>query len=75
MNLDNESIKKIRQLSLFTIIILIALWNFVILFVLIRFAIGFIFPLLHGGAIGFVLNVPMNLLEEKIFRNRYLIDK
>lgn len=33
------------------------------------------FPFLLGGAIAFVLNVPMNFLEEKIFRNRYLKDK
>ena len=75
MNLDNESIKKIRQLILFTIIILIALWNYAIIFGWIRFAFGIIFPFLLGGAIAFVLNVPMNFLEEKIFRNRYLKDK
>ena len=75
MNLDNESIKKIRQLILFTIVILIALWNYAIIFGWIRFAFGIIFPFLLGGAIAFVLNVPMNFLEEKIFRNKYLKDK
>ena len=32
-------------------------------------------PFLLGGAIAFVLNVPMNFLEEKIFGNRYLKEK
>ena len=75
MNLDNESIKKLRQLILFTIVILIALWNYAIIFKWIGFAFGIIFPFLLGGGIAFVINVPMNFLEEKIFRNRYLKDK
>ena len=75
MNLDKESMKKLRQLILFTIVILIALWNYNIIFGWIRFAFGIIFPFLLGGAIAFVLNVPMNFLEEKIFGNRYLKEK
>ena len=75
MNLDKENIKKLRQLILFTIVILIAFWNYNIIFGWIRFAFGIIFPFLLGGAIAFVLNVPMSFLEEKIFRNRYLKDK
>lgn len=75
MNLDKESIKKLRQLILFTIVILIALWNYAIIFEWIRFAFGIIFPFLLGGAIAFVLNVPMKFLEQKLFRNKYLKDK
>ena len=75
MNLDKENIKKLRQLILFTIVILIAFWNYNIIFGWIRFAFGIIFPFLLGGAIAFVLNVPMNFLEEKIFGNRYMKDK
>lgn len=75
MNLDKKSIKQLRQLILFTIVILIALWNYAIIFEWIGFAFGIIFPFLLGEAIAFVLNVPMNFLEEKIFRNKYLKDK
>ena len=75
MNLDNESIKKLRQLILFTIVILIALWNYAIIFEWIGAAFGIVFPFLLGGGIAFVLNVPMSFLEEKIFRNRYLKEK
>lgn len=75
MNFDDKSIKQLRQLILFTIVILIALWNYAIIFEWIGFAFGIIFPFLLGGAIAFVLNVPMNFLEEKIFRNKYLKEK
>lgn len=75
MNLDKKSIKQLRQLILFTIVILVAIWNYAIIFEWIGFAFGIIFPFLLGGAIAFVINVPMNFLEEKIFRNKYLKDK
>ena len=75
MNFDKESIKKLRQLILFTIVILIALWNYAIIFGWIRFAFGIIFPFLLGGAIAFVVNVPMSFLEEKLFRNKHMRDK
>lgn len=75
MNFDDKSIKQLRQLILFTIVILIALWNYSIIFEWIGFAFGIVFPFLLGGAIAFVLNVPMNFLEEKIFRNKYLKEK
>ena len=66
MNLDKENIKKLRQLILFTIVILIAFWNYNIIFGWIRFAFGIIFPFLLGGAIAFVLNVPMKNIPEQI---------
>ena len=67
--------RKLRELILFTIIILIALWNYLLIFEAIRFVFGIVFPFLLGGAIAFVLNVPMNFLEEKLFRNRFVRDK
>ena len=75
MNLDDKSIKQLRRLILFTIVILIALWNYAIIFGWIRFAFGIIFPFLLGGAIAFVLNVPMTFLEEKLFHNKYMKEK
>lgn len=75
MKLDKETIKKLRELILFTIIILIALVNYSLIFQAIRFVFGIIFPFLLGGAIAFVLNVPMSFFEELIFGNKYLKDK
>lgn len=72
MNLDRENMRKIKELILFTIIILIALWNYTLIFEAVVFIFGIVFPFLLGGAIAFVLNVPMNFLEEKIFGNRWM---
>ena len=44
MKLDKENMRKMRQLILFTIIILIALWNYKMIFDAIRFVFGIIFP-------------------------------
>lgn len=74
MNLSKENMKKMKELILFTVIILIALWNYELLFKWVKFAFGIIFPFLLGGGIAFVLNVPMNFLEKKIFGSRYTKD-
>lgn len=67
MKLDKENMRKMRQLILFTIIILIALWNYKMIFDAIRFVFGIIFPFLLGGGIAFVLNVPMSFLRKSCF--------
>ncbi|OUP83272.1 AI-2E family transporter [Lachnoclostridium sp. An169] len=75
MNLDRENMRKIKELILFTIIVLIALWNYGIIIDAVVFVFGIIFPFLLGGGIAFVLNVPMNFMEEKVFYNRWLKNK
>lgn len=67
--------RKLRELILFTIIILIALWNYKILFDWIGAAFRIILPFILGGGIAFILNIPMSFLEEKIFQNRHLKEK
>lgn len=75
MNLNNENIKKIRGLILFTIIILIALMNYSIILGVLGFLLEIIFPFLLGGAIAFVFNVPMHFIEKKAFGNQKAADK
>lgn len=67
MDLNKENIKKIRGLILFTIFVLVALWNYKVLLDGIGFLFQVLLPFLIGGAIAFILNVPMHFLEEKIF--------
>lgn len=67
MNLNDENIKKIRGLILFTAVVLVAAWNYESVFQLIKFLGSVVFPFALGGAIAFVLNVPMRYLEEKLF--------
>lgn len=67
MDLNKENMKKIRELILFTIFILVALWNYRLLFSGVKFLGNVIFPFALGGAIAFVLNVPMHFIEQKGF--------
>ena len=69
MDLNKENMRKIRELIVFTIVILIALWKFTLVMDFVRFIFNIIFPFLLGGAIAFILNVPMSFLESKIFGN------
>ena len=75
MNLNRENMRKLKELILFTIIILIALWNYRILFEWIGVAFRIVLPFILGGGIAFILNIPMSFLEEKIFQNRHLKEK
>ena len=61
------SIKKIRELIVFTALIVVALWKFDVVLGVIKAVWGIIFPFALGGAIAFVINVPMSFLEKKLF--------
>lgn len=67
MDFNKETIKKIKEIIFFTALIFVALWNYKMLFKGIKFLGNVIFPFALGGAIAFVLNVPMNFVEENIF--------
>ena len=67
MNLDKDYLKKIRGLILFTIFVLVALWNYELVFDGVQFVWGVIFPFVLGGVIAFIVNIPMRFFEEKIF--------
>lgn len=67
MNLDKDNLKKIRGLILFTIFVLVALWNYELVFDGVEFVWGVIFPFVLGGVIAFIVNIPMRFFEEKLF--------
>ena len=69
MDLSNLSIKKIRELIVFTALLVVALWKFDVVLDMLKTIGQIIFPFILGGAIVFVLNVPMSFLEKKIFEN------
>lgn len=66
MDLNKYNIKKIRGLIFFTIFIFVALWNYKVLLSGIKFVGHVLFPFALGGAIAFILNVPMHFVEENI---------
>ena len=49
------SMKKIRELIVFTVLIVVALWKFDVVLGVIRAIWGIIFPFVLGGAIAFVI--------------------
>ena len=69
MDLSNLSIKKIRELIVFTALLVIALWKFDVVLDVLKTIWQIVFPFILGGAIVFAINVPMSFLEKKIFEN------
>ena len=69
MDLSKMSIKKIRELSVFTALLVVAVWKFDVVLGVLKTIWDIIFPFVLGGAIAFLTNVPMSFLEKKIFEN------
>ena len=67
MDLSKLSMKKIRELIIFTVLLVVALWKFEVVIDVLKTIWRIIFPFVLGGAIAFVINVPMSFLEKKIF--------
>lgn len=67
MDLNKLSMKKIRELIIFTVLLVVALWKFEVVIDALKTIWGILFPFVLGGAIAFVINVPMSFLEKKIF--------
>ena len=69
MQLDRENIRKLRGLIVFTRIILVGLLRFDVVRDSAGFVLHILFPFLLGGAIAFVLSVPMNRIDKRLFGN------
>lgn len=67
MQLDKETIRKLRGLILFTLVTLVGLLRFDMVLGAVRFVLHILFPFLLGGAIAFVLSVPMGRIEKRCF--------
>lgn len=67
MELSKETVKKIRGLIIFTALLIACFWKYDLVVAILRFVFGIIFPFVLGGAIAFVLNVPMNFIERHLF--------
>lgn len=70
MELDKETMKKIRSLIVFTVLLLVCVWKYEMVGAVLSYILNIISPFLLGGAIAFVLNVPMCFVERKLFRER-----
>ena len=79
MELNKENMRKIRELILFTALLIVVLWKYEEVLEVLGYVGHLIFPFLLGGAIAFVLNVPMNFIERHLFtekvRKNKVVDK
>lgn len=67
MDLTKENVKKLRGLIVFTAVIVVCLWKYEVSFQILSFIWGVVCPFILGGAIAFVLNVPMNFIQRHLF--------
>lgn len=67
MNLNRETMKKLMLLIAFTILLLVGVQRLDAVFGAVKFLWGIGFPFALGGAIAFILNVPMTALEHWLF--------
>ena len=67
MDWSQETLRKIRGLIVFTILIMVGLWNFDKVLEIVGVIWGLAFPFVLGGAIAFIINVPMSFIEAKMF--------
>ena len=67
MELNQENIKKIKELIVFTAIIVVCLWKFDVVLDILLVVFHVFLPFIIGGAIAFVLNVPMNFIQRHLF--------
>lgn len=67
MELSKENVKKIRGLIIFTALVMLCLWEYNKVLAVLGFVFHIMFPFILGGAIAFVLNVPMNFVERHLF--------
>ncbi len=67
MELDRTTMKKLMLLITFAVLLLVGAQRYEIVLQILRFLLNIVAPFLAGGAVAFVLNVPMRFLERKLF--------
>ena len=67
MQLDKENIRKLQGLIVFALVILVGLLKFNVVLDAAGFILHILFPFFLGGTIAFVLSVPMNRIDKRLF--------
>ncbi|MXP74229.1 AI-2E family transporter [Lachnospiraceae bacterium WCA-9-b2] len=75
MELSNNTVRKIRGLIVFTALITACLWKYDVVVKALAFVFHIILPFVLGGAIAFVLNVPMNFVQRNLFNENRIKGK
>ena len=71
MDLNKENVKKILGIITFTLVLLGLLLNLETVKTQLMFLWGIIFPFALGGAIAFILNIPMTAIEKQAKRMKF----
>lgn len=69
MNLDKQTMKNIRHIILFIALVILCVVNIKELFGVFKFVLGISQPFIWGGAIAFVMNIPLNGIEKRLLKN------
>ena len=75
MELNKDNMKKIMGLILFAAAVVLAVIKFDVLYAYSGQVLGMLYPFLLGGAIAFVINLPMRFYERKLFEGRWMRKK
>lgn len=75
MELNKETLKKLRGLILFTALLVVVLVNYKAAFRLIGLGFNILFPFILGGGMAFIINAPMQFFERHLFGNKRVKDK
>lgn len=71
MDLNRKNMQKIAMLIAFAILLNVGLQKYELFFSAVRTLLHLVMPFIIGGALAFILNVPMRFLETKLFPRRY----
>jgi len=66
MDLNKNNVKKILGIITFTLVLMAVLLNFKAVGNYLMFLWGIVFPFVVGGAIAFILNIPMSAIEKQL---------
>ena len=67
MELNKENMRKIRWLIAFAVLLYLGIQNLAVVLKYVKLLWGLLLPFVLGGAMAFVLNVPMSFIEQHLF--------
>lgn len=67
MELNKENMRKIRWLIAFAVLLYLGIQNLAVVLKYVKLLWGLLLPFVLGGAMAFVLNVPMSFIERHLF--------
>jgi len=69
MKLDKQTMRSIRHIILFIALMVLGVINIRELFGVFQFVLGILQPFIWGGAIAFVMNIPLNGIEKRLLKD------